>query len=33
MARGNSFALTLLGEQRVAQLPNIVLGARPPDSD
>ena len=33
MARGNSIALTPLGEQRVAQLPNNVLGAKPLDSN
>jgi hypothetical protein len=33
MARGNSIALTPLGEQRVAQLSNNVLGAKPLDSN
>ena len=33
MARGNSIALTPLGEQRVAQLLNNVLGAKPLDSN
>ena len=32
-AQGNSFALTILGERRVAQLPNNILGGRPKNPD